>query len=797
MKPDHDPQDATLGESATIRVRGTVQGVGFRPSVWRLANEEGLVGEVRNEGGGVRIEIGGGAEAMARFLARLEREVPPLARIEALEVERSSASLAMSEFRIVASEPGRAWARIAADAAICAACSQELFDPDDRRFHYPFGNCTNCGPRFSIVTGVPFDRVNTTMAGFGLCAECQAEYDDPADRRFHAQAIACPKCGPRVWLEALMIPTGAPQALARGGEAIEAAAQALLAGKIVAIRGLGGFHLACDASNPDAIDRLRVGKRRDAKPLAIMASDAAMVRRYCTMSPIEQALFESVEAPIVVLPRRAALETASLPEELAPGLDELAFMRPYTPLHLLLMRRVARPLVMTSGNLSDEPQVASLADARARLAGIAELALMHDRDIANRIDDSLVRVMAGRPRMLRRARGYAPGAIELPAGLADASVLAFGAQQKTTFAIAHTGAALLAQHQGDLDEPETFDDYERNLALFAAMTDHRPRVLAADLHPDYLSTKLARARAQAWGLPLIEVQHHHAHIAGCMAEHRVALDAPPLLGVALDGLGMGSEGALWGGEFLLADYRGFRRLASLSPVALPGGAQAAREPWRNLWAQLERIGSWPKVAGEFADKPVAGLERMLAAKLASPLASSCGRLFDAVAALLGLCRDRVGYSGQAAMALESLAARELSESTRPGREFDRESAYAFAIVDDPGAGLQRLDPAPMWRALLDERARGIAPSTLALRFHLGLARGVVAMIAALAERERFDTVALSGGCFLNRILLEAVEAGVLALGLHCLSNIRTPAHDGGLALGQLLVAAATHEHPRA
>ncbi|MFV8753561.1 carbamoyltransferase HypF [Nannocystaceae bacterium ST9] len=779
-----------------IRITGTVQGVGFRPTVWRLANEEGLVGEVLNDGAGLLIRAGGSRAAIERLLARLSAEAPVLARIEAIRVCDSSASIASREFRIAASESGEPRTRVASDAAICAECLAEMLDPHDRRFGHPFVTCTNCGPRFSILERLPYDRANTTMANFSMCARCRAEYEQPDDRRFHAQPIACAECGPMVWLESLASGSWEPRSevVATRAAAIEAAGQALLDGKIVAIRGLGGYHLACDASESAAVDRLRVRKHRGGKPLAIMVRDAAMARRWVRLDPIEQAVFESPAAPIVVA-RVAGSE--SPPAGLAPGLTTLGLMRAYTPLHRLLIDRVDRPLVMTSGNPSEAPQILANPQARVDLAGIADLALMHDREIAHRVDDSLVCVMAGAPRLLRRARGYAPEPIALPPGFeAVPPLLAFGGSQSSTFCLLGAGVASLSPHQGDLDHPDAFDDYRRNLALYQTMLEHRPRRLAADLHPEYRSTALARELASTQALPLSLVQHHHAHVASCMAEHGLARDTPAVLGVALDGLGLGlgfeSELELWGGEFLLADYSEARRLASLAPVALPGGDRAAREPWRSFYAHVARAIGWARVGErwpglalhrDLADKPLAAIQRMLDRGLAVPRASSCGRLFDAVAFALACCPDVVEYAAQPAMQLEALADR-----SAPVHE-----GYPFALVDDPSAAIRRLDFAPIWPALFDELAAGVERSTIAMRFHQTLARAVVATIVDLADRgARFDTVVLSGGCMQNRILLEALHESIAGLGFACLSHRRVPANDGGLALGQALVAAARH-----
>lgn len=785
-----------------IRVTGTVQGVGFRPTVWRLATEERLVGEVLNDGEGVLIRTGGAPEALDRFLERLRVEAPPLSRIEQIFARNLPTPLLAEEFRIVASVAGQTRTRVAADAAICAACTEEILDPTERRHGYPFTNCTHCGPRFSIVTAVPYDRANTTMARFALCSVCRCEYQDPADRRFHAQPIACAECGPRIWLERLGEPAEPADNWGESDAALAGAVAALREGLIVAIRGLGGFHLACDATNEPAIERLRRRKRRDQKPLAIMATDATMVRRYALLSPLEQALFESVEAPIVVVRKHgptslpeALAPRNSLPEALAPRLDALGFMRPYTPLHLLLLRAVDRPLVMTSGNLSDEPQVTDLEHAREKLRDIADLALMHDREIANRIDDSVVRVAAGRPRLIRRARGHAPRALRLPASFADAPpLLAYGAEQKATFCLLAEGAAVLSQHQGDLEEPSTYADYCKNLRLYAEIYDHRPELLVADLHPEYLSTKLALETGAARSLRVLQVQHHHAHVAGCMAEHGLEIDGGPVLGVALDGIGYGIDGTIWGGEFLLADYRSFRRLGSLAPVALPGGVRAMLEPWRNLYAQLraafgacggreelERRCANLELWRRLEQKPLALIDRMIDAGINSPLASSTGRLFDAVAAAVGICFERVDFQAGPAMELEAAAA-----SVDPPQDDELYRFEQRELSSRPGCFL---DPTPMWSALLDDLRRGLDVGRISARFHVGLAHAVADLALALA-RGHTDTVVLSGGCFQNKILLERVSERVESRGLRCLSNVDTPANDGGVAFGQAVIAAA-------
>jgi hydrogenase maturation protein HypF len=781
-----------IRQTVEIRVRGTVQGVGFRPTVWRLACDEGLVGEVFNDGFGVLIRTTGETGAISQFLTRLHSEAPPLSRIENIETQVLKL-LDFEDFRIGESVSGENCTRVTPDAAICAACRAEVLDPKERRYGYPFANCTHCGPRFSIVKEVPYDRVNTTMADFPMCASCKGEYQQPADRRFHAQPIACPACGPSIWIE--RVETNAPPAQPTTTIALDSAVELLKNGAVVAIRGLGGFHLACDATNPEAVQLLRERKHRYGKPFALMARDLDVIRRYSNLTTAEADLLQSPEAPIVLL---SADGVEKLPNGIAPGLNTVGFMLPYTPLHLLITQQIDGPLVMTSGNISDEPQVTSLETARIGLRGIADAMLMHNREIANRIDDSVVRIVAGRPSVMRRARGYAPSAVSLPKGFAGApDLLAFGGELKATFCVVKDGAAILSQHQGDLEDCSTFEDYQKNLQLYSKIYDHRPRLLVADMHPEYLSAKLAKQRATTDHLPLLEVQHHHAHIASCLAENGIALDAPPVLGVAIDGLGFGDDGTIWGGEFLLADYYGYRRIGAFKPVAMVGGVQAIREPWRNTYAHLKAGIGWDRFVEKFSalelhrylnTKPLPTIDRMLETGLNVPLASSCGRLFDAVAAALGLCADRAIFEGQGAMQLEALA-----ESWRPSAA---DSPYDFKITEEPAGELLYLDPSPMWKGLLEDLAGQTTVARMAGRFHYGLAKALREMVARIRATVITDfspdTVALTGGCFQNKILLEELVRLLEADGLRCLLHAKVPTNDGGLALGQAAIAAARH-----
>ena len=780
-----------MGES--IRVRGLVQGVGFRPTVWRLARDHGLSGDVRNDGEGVLIRVWpdpvAPADIVDRFCSSLRAQCPPLARIDTIERSSLAAPPPGPGFNIEASNPTGIRTGIVPDAATCEACAGEIEDPRDRRYRYPFTNCTHCGPRLSIVRAIPYDRTNTSMAVFPLCAACAAEYGDPADRRFHAQPNACPDCGPRLWLvdgagiEVDPADRGAP-------DAIDLASRLLGAGRILAIKGIGGFHLACDATNAEAVATLRRRKRRFQKPFALMARDLDVIRRYCRIGGGESALLQGPAAPIVLLERAPdAAGSLHLAPEVAPGQGTLGFMLPYSPLHRLLLAGWDRPLVMTSGNLSEEPQCIDNAEALERLDDLADYALLHDRAIVNRVDDSVVRMMDGAPRPLRRARGYAPAPIPLPPGFAAAPrVLAFGGELKNTACLLKDGHAILTQHLGDLEDARTARQYERTLDLYQSLFEHQPEVLAVDLHPDYRSTLTGRDRALREGLRLVDVQHHHAHIAAVLADNGWPLDKGPVLGIALDGLGFGPDGTLWGGELLMADYRSYRRVGWLRPTPMPGGTRAILEPWRNLLAQIESslgwesfLGRWPdlEVTRRLVGDPVGVLRAMMARGLNAPLSSSAGRLCDAVAAALGVGGESITYEGQAAIELETLAAPAMADAA---------SGYPLRISETEEGRV--LDPAPLWPVLFDDLGAGRGRDQIAARFHLGLCEALAGLAAGIAQEEGVSEVALSGGVFQNRLILEGLCEGLRSRGLDPLTHGQVPANDGGLSLGQAVVAAA-------
>ena len=783
-----------------IRVRGLVQGVGFRPTMWRLAHRHGLRGWVANDGQGVRIHICGPVAAVEEFVLDLSGESPPLARIDHIEREPAPSLPQDAGFHIAASETTAIGTGVAPDAATCAACVREIFDPFARRYRYPFTNCTHCGPRLSIIKQLPYDRTHTSMAEFAMCAACAAEYCDPADRRFHAQPIACHVCGPKLNLARADGRIMTIESLSALDEA-DAACTLLQRGHILAIQGLGGYQLACDATQPEVVARLRRLKRRERKPFALMARDLEVIRAHARVSDAEAALLASAAAPIVLLKRAvnpaAATANAAVADAVAPALDLLGIMLPNTPLHHLLLKRMPRPIVLTSGNLSDEPQAIDASDARRRLSKIAEYFLEHNRPIARRVDDSVARIVADRPRLVRRARGYAPAALPLPHGFEAAPrVLSLGGELKNTFCMLRDGVAILSPHLGDLQDALTRTDYRKALADFRGFFEFEPQALACDLHPDYSSSQLAHAQAGETGSALLAIQHHHAHIAACLADNGVSREAPPVIGVALDGIGYGEDGTLWGGEFLLADYVGYQRLGTFKPVALLGGEVAMREPWRNTYAHIQAQMGWASFAMNYAElelyrflesQPRALLDGMLTRGVNSPLASSCGRLFDAAAAAMGLARERAWYEGQGAVEMEAAVDQYCLNSEDDGL------SYPFPIPR--AAGLPYIEPLGMWAALFGDLILHTPVGVMAARFHRGLANSIVRMVEKLSAQvggidAPLPNIALSGGVFQNRILFERVLAGLQAKGFRVLTHSQVPCNDGGLALGQATIAAA-------
>lgn len=780
-----------------ITVRGLVQGVGFRPNVWRLAKEFDVCGSIFNNGNGVEIIAQGLNENLEKFVSAIQKESPTLSRID--EIVRTKIELSnLTDFQISESRTTEVQTGVVPDACVCEDCKAETLDPFARRFRYPFTNCTNCGPRLSIIQNIPYDRENTTMREFVMCGECRAEYENPADRRFHAQPIACYKCGPKVWLERADSKPIAFETFSMLDE-IDAVCTLLQKGFIVAIKGIGGFQIACDATNEEAVSRLRKLKHREMKPFALMVRDLQTAREYCEISEIETEILRSPSAPIVILNQSKIQNSKSkIAKSVAPNINTLGIMLPNTPLHYLILRRMTRPIVLTSGNLSDEPQCIDNAEVVEKLSGIAEYFVINDRPIAQRVDDSVVKIMADEPRIFRRARGFAPASVRLPKGFENSpEILAFGGELKNTFCLLRNGEAILSQHIGDLEDAATFEDYRQNLKLYENLYQHQATILACDLHPEYLSSKLARETSELENLPLVETQHHHAHIAACLAENNVSIDAEAVIGVALDGLGFGDDGTFWGGEFLLADYKNYQRLAAFKPVAMLGGEQAIKEPWRNTYTHLLSEMGWAKFAMNYADlelfeflnqKPRELLDGMLQKNINSPLASSCGRLFDAVAAAIGIAREHAFYEGQGAVELEQI----VDEKTL--REEDELLAYPFSIPRLKESNLPYIEPLAMWQAVLGDLILNTPKPVMAARFHKGLAKIIVQMIEKLSKYEcgetEVKTVALSGGVWQNKVLFEEVLRRLDEKEFTVLTHRYLPTNDGGLALGQATIAAA-------
>ena len=741
---------------ASVKVRGIVQGVGFRPFVHRLVRRHGLRGWVRNTSEGAELELAGAEGEIADFLRELVDEAPPLAMIESVSSEELPGEGEYEGFRIIESGRGdEMHTLVSPDMGICPDCRRELLDKSDRRYGYPFINCTNCGPRFTIIKSVPYDRAATSMAGFEMCPQCESEFGDIENRRYHAQPNCCALCGPRVFL----LDAGGKEV---PGGGIEGARRGLLQGKIVCVKGLGGMHLACLAEDEAACAELRRRKQRDERPLAVMCRDTDCARRLCRVSPEEERLLNSPRKPIVLLEKRYRAQLRHLSENGCLGV-----MLPYTPLHVLLMGDDIDCLVMTSANLSDTPIIYKNSEAVDKLCGIADLFLLHDREIVTRCDDSLYRVYAGREYPLRRSRGYVPHPVTVP-GLPE-GLLACGAEQKASFCISKPGHAFPSQHIGDLKNAETLAAYEGQIGHFEELFEVRPRALACDMHPDYLSTAYAERRAEAEGIPLLRVQHHHAHLASCMADNGLEGE---VLGLIWDGTGLGTDGTSWGGELLRGSYAGFERLGTIRPLPLPGGDAAVREIWRlGVSALLE--------AGEscegLTDEPLAPLvAEMVRRRVSCPLSSGMGRLFDAACSVLGI-RQSCSYEGQGAVLLEAAAGED-------GGEFDR-AFYESGALDV-------FDWAPMLRQMAAARRGGESARALAARFMNTLVSMAAEQVSRSAERTGLRRVVLSGGVFQNMYLMERLPERLRSLGLEVYTHSRVSTNDEGLSLGQLRVLEA-------
>ncbi|MFF0183310.1 carbamoyltransferase HypF [Streptomyces sp. NPDC005244] len=779
-------------ERRHVAVTGVVQGVGFRPFVYTLAEELGLSGWVTNNAGGVEAEVEGPAAAVAAFCALIGTRPPPLAVVESVEERVVPLENDGSVFTIRPSSGGPGRTLVSPDTATCDACMSELADPADRRHRHPFITCTHCGPRFTVVTSLPYDRDRTTMANFPMCADCAREYADPADRRFHAQPIACPACGPRLTLRTGPGDLRAP----RGAEALAEARRLLAEGAVVAVKGIGGYHLACDAGDTAAVRALRKRKNRGGKPFAVLADSAETVRRLAHLGPVEEELLLGPRKPVVLLRRRDAASD-DIAAEVAPGSPDLGFLLPYTPVHRLLLGLPGDPpgptvLVMTSGNRSGEPIVTDDEEALTRLAGLADAWLTHDRPIHVPCDDSVVRVCAGAELPVRRSRGYAPFPVALPVPVLPA--LAVGGDLKNTFCAGDGRYAWLSAHVGDMDDLATLTAFERATGHLTDLTDVAPRLLVADRHPGYRSARWAVRAAETRGLELRRVQHHHAHVASCMAEHGLDGSAP-VIGVAFDGTGYGDDGAVWGGEVLLADYDGYRRFAHQGYVPLPGGDAAVRNPYRMALSHLRAAGlPWTDelpCAAAATPEERRLLERQLERELNCVPTSSMGRLFDAVSSLAGI-RHRVEYEAQAAMELENAA---LGDLTGPLADDERDDAYRFILRtgrQDPAAALIA-DPGPVLAAAAADVRDGVAAGPVARRFHRAVVALVQEVCAVARDRTGIRTVALSGGVFCNALLTEGCGTVLERDGFTVLRHRRVPPNDGGLALGQLIVAARAQD----
>jgi hydrogenase maturation protein HypF len=768
--------DAAIPEAQKVRVqlqvRGVVQGVGFRPYVYNLARRHGLAGFVLNSPRGVFIEVEGPPHTLDGFIAALPAEAPPLVRIA--QIQRSEIpALGESGFSIHESGGGEsAFALVPPDICVCDACLADTRDPANRRYDYPFTNCTNCGPRYSIILDVPYDRPLTTMAEFAMCADCRHEYETPENRRFHAQPNGCPICGPGLRLAPR---SASDPRLTSSRDILETVADVLRSGGIVAWKGLGGYQLACDARQPAAVDELRRRKHRSEKPFAIMVADAAVAEALCFVSPAERAALVSPERPIVLLRRRPGTDLA---DGVSPANPTTGMMLPCTPMHDILFRILGErwqadaALIMTSGNLSEEPIVIENAEAEKHLAGVADIFVHHNRRIHTRVDDSVVRVVADHTMLLRRARGYAPRPIWL--GRGEAEVLACGAQLKNTLCLTRAGFALPSQHLGDLENYETLRFFEETLERMRRLFHVTPTAVACDLHPGYLSTQFARQQSH---LRVIGVQHHHAHIASCMAEHQIE---GSVIGVAWDGTGFGTDGTIWGGEFLAAGYTGFDRFARLRPILLAGGDSGVREPWRVARSylldafdgSLPLNARWNAVA---SPERIRIVDNMLQRKVNTVPTSSAGRLFDAVASLIGL-RHSVSFEGQAAMMLEAAA------GSGPVLS---ESPYEFAVT---GAAPVDVDLRPMIRQIVSELNQGLSSSTIAVRFHATLIALVTVVCRRMRDELQLDRVCLSGGCFQNELLLGGCMQSLRDDGFEVFVQREVPANDGGISLGQAAVA---------
>lgn len=747
-----------------IIVKGIVQGVGFRPFVYGLAQKYNLFGSIRNTSYGVDIEITGSSDSLELFQNALKNDAPPLSRIDSIATNVIDIFNA-NRFEILSSQPVPGdYMPISPDMSICDDCFRELFDPVNPRYRYPFINCTNCGPRFTIIKDIPYDRPFTTMADFEMCNFCASEYMDPGNRRFHAQPIACPDCGPQVAL----INKG--ETIANGEAAIEQARLALSEGKILAIKGLGGYHLACDASNPQAVSRLRTRKKRSDKPFALMSFNLDLINKFCETNSAEADLLKSQRRPIVLLHKKP---NTIIVDDVAPGQNTLGFMLPYTPLHYLLLQPVEQypeVFVMTSGNISEEPIAYLDREAYKRLDQIADLFLVHDRPIHMRVDDSVSRIILSKPNLLRRSRGYAPESIQLP--FQSQQILATGAELKNTFCLSRDNNAFISHHIGDLENLETLDSFEKGILHYENLFRIKPKIIACDLHPDYLSTRYAVNRAETENLPIVKIQHHHAHLASVLADNRWNQDNS-VIGLCFDGTGYGSDGAIWGGEILVGNYQQYQRRFHLKYTPLPGGDLAVKTPSRmalsHLWtSDIAWDQAFPcSSALCMEERTVVRLQ--LEKKLNAPLTSSMGRLFDAASALMGI-RQKVNYEGQAAIEMEAIV------------DPDETGIYPFILSEDI------IDPVPLWEAIIADLQSGKPKSIMAARFHNSIINISLEICKTIRNQTGEETVALSGGVWQNKVLLVKTFQKLQEDNFSVLWHHRVPSNDGGIAFGQTCIA---------
>ena len=770
-------------ETTRIHVYGRVQGVGFRPFVYGLASKLALKGSVENNPEGVSIELYGEQKQIEQFLMLLQNSAPPMSYIESISCQTIQATSIPENFSIKASRTGSMRTSIPLDTAICSACVAEMEDKTNRRWAYPFTHCSHCGPRFSIIHSMPFDRDNTSMAAFTMCDECQVEYENPESRRFHNQANCCEKCGPRIWLE------DTNGLVERAGDAVhvlEKAADIIRSGGILALKGIGGFNFVCDATNYAVINRLRQRKKRPAKSLALMAANITMVEQYAAVSPFEKELLTSAQAPIVLLDKK----TNSLPVNIAPDLNRLGFVLPYTALHILLLKNLHVPLVFTSGNTSGAPQCTNNSKARDSLAGIADFFLMHDREIVQGVEDSVLQVVGNQEQTMRAGRGLIPLDLKFPDGFSsEENILAMGAQVKNTICLADKNKITLSAPLNTLSNTASLDAYQERNAHLLNLCVFTPTRVIVDKHKEYNATIYGEDLAEQLDVSLQHVQHHHAHLAACLLEYGCPHQAPPILGICLDGTGMGEDGEIWGAEFFVFNYQTCKRIASFDSIPLLGGSVAIKEPWRSAYGHLRVMGDWQNISKRYANlelfdffnsKSVQILEQMIVNKINAPFASSAGRLFDAVAAVLNICRDEISYEGQAAMELQAHAEQAISK--------ELPSAYPFEVKAD--ISILRICWKKMWQELMSDLEQGIDSAYIALRFHATVVAAILSIVDTYSKKNNTSKVALSGGVFQNSLLVSLLQPALLERGISVYLPRTIPCNDSCLSLGQATITAA-------